>query len=79
MGTADSEVTLRWLPGLGSLCPGAVDLAMVGPDGMIERAVTLSEALTLSVVADLLCPASNWYETVRALAAAPTSRPERRR
>jgi hypothetical protein len=75
MNPAGGEVTVRWLPGLGRSCPGGVDLTAPGPDGPIERAVSLPEALTLSVVADLLCPASNWYETIRSLAAAPTSCP----
>lgn len=73
MTAVAGKVEVRWLTGLGS-SPGAVDLMTVGPLGRIARAVTLPEALTACVVLDLLCPASNWYETVSAVAAQSTNR-----
>jgi hypothetical protein len=66
------EVEVGWLPGLGS-SPGAVDLTTTAWAGRIAKAVTLPEALTASVVIDLLCPASNWYQTVSALATRSTN------
>lgn len=63
MTATNGEVQVRWLPGLGS-CAGGVDLMRIGPMGPIARAVTLPEALSFSVVADLLCSASRWYESV---------------
>ena len=73
MTAASPAVEMRWLPGLAASCPGAVDLAMVGPLGRIERAVTFPEALTMSVVVDLLCPSSNLSETLTELAAQAAS------
>lgn len=73
MTIAEGEVQVRWLPGLG-WSPGAVDLMTVGPMGRIERAVTLPEALMLTAVIDLLCPAtSHWYETVSSLPLEPSA------
>jgi hypothetical protein len=66
---AQVEVEVRWLAGRGS-CPGAVDLMTTGPSGTIEQAVTLSEALAVSAVIDLLCPEpTHLYEAVSLLAA----------
>ena len=70
--TATSRgLQVRWMEGLGS-CPGAVDLTVVGPAGPIERAVTLREAMTVGLLIDLLCPASNWCETIRQLVPSTT-------
>jgi hypothetical protein len=69
---AAEVVEMRWLPGFGS-SPGAVDMTTNGPLGPIAKAVTLPEALAASVVIDLLCPASSWYQTVSALAERSTS------
>jgi hypothetical protein len=55
VSAGDEPVEMRWIPGRGS-CPGAVDLATVGPLGRIERAVTLPVALTLGGIIDVLCP-----------------------
>lgn len=66
MTHAQVDVLVRWLPGRGS-SPGAVDLTVTGPAGPIARAVTLPEALRASALIDLLCPGSNWYETVSQL------------
>lgn len=73
---AEAGVELRWMPGLTPGCPGAVDVAMNGPLGRIERAVTLPEALTMSVMVDLLFPPSNMTETVAAIAAQAAHRRE---
>jgi hypothetical protein len=73
---APAAVEMRWLPGLGPSCPGAVDLTTIGPLGRIERAVALPEALTLGAVIDLFCPASNWFAAIHALAPAPPDRSE---
>lgn len=75
MTIAGGEVHARWLPALGCL-PGAVDLMRVGPMGPIAEAVTLPEALMVSVMIDLRYPASNWIETVSRLA---PDQPTRRR
>lgn len=75
MTGANGVVEVRWLPGLGC-SPGAIDLTTVGPMGRIARAVTLPEALAASVVIDLLCPGSNWCETMSQLA--PALSPTRR-
>ena len=70
MTAANGQVAMRWMPGLAPGCPGAVDLTTTGPQGTIERAVTLSEALTMALVIDVLCPApSHLYETVSQFAA----------
>lgn len=70
------EVEVRWLPGL-ALSPGAVDLTAEGPLGRVAKAVPLCEALAVSAVLDLLCPASNWHGTVSALAPRSTLRGSR--
>lgn len=76
MSAADSEVEVRWLPGLGA-CPGGVDLTTTGPLGGVDRAVTLPEALTLGAVIDLFCPTpTGVHETISRLAA---DQPARRR
>jgi hypothetical protein len=59
-------VEVRWLAGRGS-CPGAVDLTTTGSMGRITRAVALSDALAVTALLDLLCPGSNWHETVLAV------------
>lgn len=66
-----AEVELCWLAGLGS-CPGAADLRAIGPLGPIAKAVTLPEALAVSAMIDLLCPASNWHQAITLLAARST-------
>lgn len=67
------QVEVRWLPGLAS-APGAVDLRTVGPMGPVAKAVTLPEALTMGLVIDLLCPASDWHRTISSIAAQSTDR-----
>lgn len=75
MSAADSEVTVRWLPGRGA-CPGGVDLTTIGPLGRVDRAVTLPEALTLGAVIDLLCPTpTRVHDTISRLAADQPARP----
>lgn len=72
MTAGNGQVEMRWLPGLASSCPGAVDLTTVGPLGRIDRAVTLPEALTLGLVIDVLCPGpSRVHELVSRLAPEP--------
>jgi hypothetical protein len=69
-------VEIRWLPGLGPSCPGAVDLTTTGPLGPVAKAMTVHEAMTASVVIDLLCPGSSLHQLVTQLTDAPAS-PER--
>lgn len=73
MTRVTGRLELRWLAGLGS-CPGGVDLRATGPLGPIAKAVTLPEALAVSAVIDLLCPASNWHQTITQLAEQSTKR-----
>ena len=71
MTVADTEVQVRWLPGLGRSSPGGVELTALGPTGLTARVDTLPKVLWLCVMIDLFCPTS-WYETVTELATAPT-------
>jgi hypothetical protein len=73
------RVEVRWLPGLGASCPGAVDLTMTGPLGPVTRAVTLPVALTVGLVIDRLCPGSSLHQTFTQVAEAPRERSRRGR